>query len=316
MSYHPASMGTALEHRRVANRRIGFLAHFIAWATTTLFLFAVAGFSAGMIVALAWGIALSIHGFFAMVAPMLRDRWAGEEVSRRVQVTVTRERGKQARSLELLSASIAHEIRNPITAAKSLVAQMGEDPASPDNAEYARVAVEELDRVEKAITHLLRYAREETPRVEEVLLVELVDSAMETLRERIAQSGAIVTRTVDRDVTVRVDLEQMRRVIINLVTNALEALEESKSTDTLIEIEGGASLAGDEVWLRVRDNGPGIADHELDTIFEPFRTTKSKGTGLGLPIARKIVESHGGTISARSVPGRTELELTLPGARR
>lgn len=322
MSYDLALMPHAIEQPRRAlrarapdgaTRKIAFFAHLLVWATTVLFLLFVAGWTAGMIVALGWGIGLSIHGFFAIVAPVLRERWAGEANNRQVHVTVTRERGKQARSLELLSASIAHEIRNPITAAKSLVSQIGEDPASADNAEYARVAVEELDRVERAITHLLRYAREETPRIEEVPLIELVDSAMETLRDRIDKSGAIVTRSVDRDVVVRVDPEQMRRVVMNLVTNALEAFD--SQTDTLVEIEGGASLAGDEVWLRVRDNGPGIADHALDTIFEPFRTTKSKGTGLGLPIARKIVEAHGGTIVARSTPGRTELEITLKGVR-
>ena len=300
--------------RRTANRKVGFYAHLVVYSTTITFLVFVAGLTPGLIVALSWGIGLSVHAFFAIAAPGLRQRWMDAELETRVSSTLQGERtaiaGRQARSLEVLSASIAHEIRNPITAARSLVAQIGEDPAAPENAEYARVALSELDRVERSITHLLRYARDESPRLVSVPLVELVDSAMETLRAPIEKSGVIVTRTVDRDVTVFADSEQLRRVVMNVVVNALEALE--GTTDACIEIEGGESLAGTEAWLRVRDNGPGIPADQLDRVFEPFRTSKDKGTGLGLPIARKIVEAHGGSLDVHSAPGRTEFELTLP----
>ena len=302
--------------RKAINRKVGFYAHLVAYCSTIAFLLFVAGFVPGVIVALAWGIGLSVHGYFAVVVPPLRKRWMDRELEARVHDTLQGERtalaGRHARSLEVLSASIAHEIRNPITAARSLVAQIGEDPAAPENAEYAKVALAELDRVERSITHLLRYARDESPRLTTVSLVELVDSAMETLRDPIQKSGVVVTRAVDRDVTLQADAEQLRRVVMNLVVNALEALV--GTTDACIEIEGGESLAGTETWLRVRDNGPGIPADQLDRVFEPFRTSKDKGTGLGLPIARKIVEAHGGTLDVHSVPGRTELEVTLPHA--
>ena len=296
--------------RRTANHRIAFLGHAVAWGSTVLFLAVVAGFKPAMVVACAWGIALSVHGFFGVIAPALRARWTQSAIAQQVQVTVTDERNRHARSLEVLSASIAHEIRNPLTAAKSLVAQIGEDPAAKENTEYARVALEELDRVERSITHLLRYAREQAPRFAPTPLLDVVDAATETLRERIAHSDVICTRTIDRDILVRADAEQLRGVVINLVANALDALEGTK--DGVIEIEGGTSLSGKECWLRVKDNGPGIPENEIDRIFEPFRTTKAKGTGLGLPIARKVVEAHGGTLRARSQPGETEFELTLP----
>ena len=101
---------------------------------------------------------------------------------------------KHARSLEQLSASIAHEIRNPITAAKSLVQQMGEDPSSRENVAYANVALEELDRVERSISHLLKFAREEELHVGALRVAEVVDSALETFRDRIARLGVTVTR--------------------------------------------------------------------------------------------------------------------------
>ena len=302
--------------RKAAGRKVGFYAHLVVYCSTIVFLSFVAGLFPGMIVALSWGIGLSVHGYFAVAVPSLRKRWMRDELETHGTEALLGERtelaGRHARSLEVLSASIAHEIRNPITAARSLVAQIGEDPAAPENAEYAKVALAELDRVERSITHLLRYARDESPRLTTVSLVELVDSAMETLRDPIQKSGVIVTRTIDRDVTLQVDAEQLRRVVMNLVVNALEALV--GTPDACIEIEGGESLAGTETWLRVRDNGPGIPADQLDRVFEPFRTSKDKGTGLGLPIARKIVEAHGGTLDAHSVPGRTELEVTLPHA--
>ena len=120
--------------------------------------------------------------------PALWARWVEEEVGRKVGATVTRERrqveGRHARALESLSASVAHEIRNPVTAAKSLVQQIAEDPTSTTNAEYARVAAAELDRVERSVSHLLRYAREEPLTLAETDLEDVVRGALETDPER------------------------------------------------------------------------------------------------------------------------------------
>ncbi len=141
--------------RRRANLKLSFMVHFVVYSSGCIMLLFVAGFRPMFYTALGWGIGLAVHWFVAVVAPGLRRRFIEHEVSREVQQNVTRERrsieDRHARSLEQLSASIAHEIRNPITAAKSLVQQMGEDPASRENVEYANVALEELDRVERSI---------------------------------------------------------------------------------------------------------------------------------------------------------------------
>jgi len=221
--------------------------------------------------------------------------------------------GEHTRRIEEISASIAHEIRNPITAAKSLVQQMGEDPASPENVEYAEVALEELDRVEKSISHLLRFARDEEVRISEMRMAEVIASAVETFRDRLGHRGVDFSTAIDTDGGMRGDPEKLRRVIINLFSNALDALLESETVEPRIEVQAGENLAGTEVWVRVRDNGPGIAPDRLQEIFSPFYTSKEGGTGLGLAISKKVVDAHGGSIEVDSGPGRgTEFLLTLP----
>jgi signal transduction histidine kinase len=305
------------EARRRANAKLAFLFHFIVYAAVFLLVLLVAGFRPAFIMALAWGIGLVLHYFMALIAPGLRRRLIQREVSREVAASGPRERrsleDKHARSLEQLSASIAHEIRNPITAAKSLVQQMDEDPASQENVGYAKVALDELDRVERSISHLLRFAREEEIRIGELRLADVLDSALDTFRDRFQRLGVRVEREIDSEGAMRGDADKLRRVIINLVSNALDALEESGESNPLIQVLAGENLAGTEVWVSVRDNGPGMDPDTLHKIFSPFYTSKANGTGLGLAISKKLVDAHGGSIEARSTPGEgTEFLLTFP----
>jgi signal transduction histidine kinase len=303
--------------RQRANQRLGFLSHLVAYGSVCFFLLFVAGFRPAFIVALAWGIGIACHFFGALVAPDLRRRFIEREVKSEIARNVPRERrtleGKHVRSLEELSASIAHEIRNPITAAKSLVQQMGEDPSSRENVDYAKVAIEELDRVERSVAHLLRYAREEDVRMTDVRLADLIGSALETFRDRIASSGVKLTTDLGGDFALRGDPEKLRRVLINLIGNALDALEVGTTPHPTIEVMAGENLAGTECWVRVRDNGPGIDPEALGRIFSPFYTSKERGTGLGLAISKKVVDAHGGSIEATSQPGSgAEFTITIP----
>jgi signal transduction histidine kinase len=303
--------------RRRAAVKLSFVTHFVTYGSVVIMLLFIAGFRAAFYTAFGWGIFIVLHYFAALVAPELRRRFIDNEVSLEVQKSATRERrsleDRHARSLEQLSASIAHEIRNPITAAKSLVQQMGEDPASRENVEYANVALEELDRVERSISHLLRFARDEEIRIGELSLAEVVDSALETFRDRVTRSSVHVRREIDSEGWMQGDAEKIRRVFINLVGNALDALEAAGTADPRLEIAAGENLAGTEVWLRVRDNGPGIAPEALDDIFSPFYTSKATGNGLGLAISKKVVDAHGGSIEAESTPGSgSEFLLTFP----
>jgi signal transduction histidine kinase len=305
------------EARQRANRKLGFLFHLLAYASVEVFLLFVAGFRAALIVGLGWGIGLVFHYFSALVAPGLRRRLIAREVERQVADTKSAERrqieDRHARSLEQLAAGVAHEIRNPITAAKSLVQQMGEDPSSKETLAYANVALAELDRVERSISHLLRFAREEDLDLADVRLRDVVDSALATFADRAARLGVKVAREIDSEAPTRGDAEKLRRVVINLVGNAFDALEQAGTPDPCVRVLVGENLAGDQVWLRVRDNGPGMPSEICERIFDPFYTSKQGGTGLGLALTRKVVEAHGGQLEVSSTPGEgTHFVVTLP----
>jgi len=251
---------------------------------------------------------------------MLRQRYFDPAVDREVRrEKVVMQTEKQA-SIDELSSTIAHEIRNPIAAAKSLVQQMGEDPQSVENVEYAKVALGELDRVERRISHLLKYAKEEEYTFAPVNVATVVDAALTQMRAKLDAAKVSVVRNYIAGPTVLADGEKLRQVFANILDNAIDALEtivEGRRVELFIE-NGARATAngmtrGATATVRVRDNGCGIPADKIDRIFNPFFTTKEKGTGLGMAISRKIVEAHEGAIDVVSETGRgTEFLVTLP----
>ena len=195
-----------------------------------LALFSLLFVPVGLFVIVFWGWRPAKRAYRLLIEPKLRERFIETEVQKQVDATLSRERrvleGEHAHSMQQLSASIAHEIRNPITAAKSLVQQMEEDPTSRENVEYARVALEELQRVERSVSHLLRFARDEEMGIADVRMSEVIDSALETFGDRLERTGIALERRIDCEGAMRGDAEKLRRVMINLVGNAIDALAE------------------------------------------------------------------------------------------
>jgi signal transduction histidine kinase len=302
--------------RRLAERKIKLTRDAIRFGVIVLLLLIFIP-PVGVIVMIWYGIGLFKEFYQLIVEPQIRERIIEKEVDKHVHDGISRERrtleGQHARSLEHLSASIAHEIRNPITAAKSLVQQMEEEPTAPENVEYARVALEELHRVERSVSHLLRFARDEEMRREEVKMSDIVDSALESFRDRFERADIQLERRLDCEGPLLGDPEQLRRVVINLVGNAVDALDDSDSVDKRIDVEMGENLAGSEIWLRIKDNGPGVDQELVSKMFSPFYTSKVNGTGLGLAICKKLVDAHGGSIEITSDRGEgAEFLLTFP----
>jgi signal transduction histidine kinase len=305
---------------RAANARVSFLIHGTVYVLVIFGILLTGGFKAALTTAVFWGIGVASHFVAAVAGPELRKRWIEQEVGPRVATETQQQRrdleGEQSRRVQRLSASLAHEIRNPITAAKSLVQQMGEDPSAAENVNYAQVALQELERVERSIAHLLKFAREEELKLAETRLDEIATSALATLRDRMRDLGVRLETDFAEAGALLGDAEQLRRVVINLASNALDALRDAKTPAPRLHVSVGENLAGTEAWLRVRDNGPGIPAEHLSRLFDPFFTAKDGGTGLGLALARKIVDAHGGSIEAKSDPGAgAEFIVTLPKSR-
>ena len=265
--------------------------------------------------AVGWGIGLASHFGAVYGWRWIHERVFEPAVQREVQREVTREkealRTEKQASLDELTASFAHEIRNPIAAAKSLVQQMGEDPISNENVEYAKVALDELERVERSVSHLLKYAKETDYSFENVGLASVLDHALTEMRAKLEANQVSVSRNYIGGPTVRADADKLRQVFTNVIDNAIDAMT-SNTGERRLEF-GIRSLHPGTATVVIRDNGCGIAEDKLAKIFNPFYTTKKNGTGLGMGIAKKVMDAHSGRIEVQSKPGAgTEFRLSIP----
>ncbi len=305
--------------RKRAAAEAGFYVHLMWYGIVIGFLFILntltTGFQWWLFPAFFWGFGLMSHFAAVYGWRWIHERIFEPTIQREVEREVNRERDvlrteKQA-SLDELTASFAHEIRNPIAAAKSLVQQMGEDPTSQENVEYARVALDELARVERSVSHLLKYAKEEDYRFDNVNLASVLDGALTQMKSKLEAEHVSVSRSYISGPTVRADGEKLRQVFTNIIDNAIDAMA---SNDGERRLQLSISAAGNVAAIAsIRDNGCGIPEDKLAKIFNPFYTTKTNGTGLGMGVAKKIVEAHRGRIQVTSTVGKgTEFSVSVP----
>ena len=208
-----------------------------------------------------------------------------------------------------LAGSIAHEVRNPLSALRGLVQYLakGHPPDSPQ-AEYAAAAVAEVDRLERVVSGLLDYTRPRTPRRLPVEVGESLASAAALMRDDPRAQGVEINLEVEPSLpSVPADPDQLRQVLVNLLVNALEAL------DGRGHLWVRAKAEGDMVRVEVADDGPGLPPGDPERLFDPFFSTRQRGTGLGLAIARRMVRAHGGELNASPRPGGGAIfSFTLP----
>ena len=208
-----------------------------------------------------------------------------------------------------LAARVAHEIRNPVTAARSLAQQLCDEPGAPFPAEHALI-LGELERVERQVAALLRFARRDDFHFEPVALTPLVRDTLESFRPRLEAAGIVVRVEAPDGITARADREKLRQVLVNLVENALDALADGASTRHLgVRV----ASANGHATIEVADSGPGVPADALARLFEPFFSLKPHGTGLGLAIAKRTIDAHGGRIAAASsAPAGMRISVELP----
>ncbi len=197
-----------------------------------------------------------------------------------------------------LSASLAHEIRNPLASIDG-AANLIESAQTPDEMRRGALAVihKEIQRLNRLLTNLLDFARPRQPEFQAVEPGRLIDSIITLAGHSAQQKGITIRKDVSPSVPLfECDPEQMKQVILNLAINAVQAMPASG------EIVVSARPSDSAVVISVRDQGPGIGDADLDKIFNPFFTTKEAGTGLGLSVVHQIVTQHGGAVKVERNP--------------
>lgn len=217
-----------------------------------------------------------------------------------------RELADRDQQLQMMLAGIAHEVRNPLGGIALFAGLLRSELA--DRAESLKMVERiegELEYLKKVVGDFLDFARRRAPDLSPVPLKALLDELAEMFQPQAAANNLRFSRELEQ-LTVAADGEQLRRLVLNLLENARQAT----APGGMIALRCFAE--NDRAVIEVEDDGEGIEPEVQARMFEPFYTTREKGTGLGLALSRKIVEQHGGRISLTSTPSGTRFRVTLP----
>jgi two-component system, NtrC family, sensor histidine kinase HydH len=313
--------------------------HWKGIVLTTRFVLVIVG--PGIGIALGWWISQRVHRSISQINIILKDatvdweqrlgelRVSGREdlsvLKERVEKVVERlrqvslelaaARGETLRSERLaavgqLAAGVAHELRNPLTSVKLLLQNAAQQPGDTKlNDDETCVVIDEIMRMESTIQGLLDFSRPPSPQRQRHDLRNTLQRALNLVQGRAKQQSVqIKTDLPDEPLLVDGDPEQIHQVCVNLLINGIEAHPRG-----VLEIDADKDPSKQVAKIRVRDFGPGIPPEILVHLFEPFISTKERGTGLGLAVSRRIVMQHDGSLTAENdANGGAIFTLELP----
>lgn len=230
-----------------------------------------------------------------------------------------RVRAERLETVAELSASLAHEIKNPLASIRSAAEQLGRVPAANEDEKTLSALVQrESDRLSRLLTEFLDFARPSVSRVEDLEVAALLRNAIDVARAQSDEAIQFKTVLPKRELRVRGDEDMLHRAMVNLLLNAVQASPAGGE----IRIEAGELAAhqlpeGDHfrdgaVAVRVIDQGEGIPKELRDKLFDPFVTSKPGGTGLGLAVVHRSVEAHGGFVHVDANERGSRFTIVLP----
>jgi len=213
-------------------------------------------------------------------------------------------------NLGMLSAGMAHEIKNGMVAIKTFVDLLLE---KNQDAELGEVVRHELARINAIVTQMLRLAAPASANFKTVHVHELLDHSLRLLQPQVGGKLIAVQKNYLAEAdAVHGDDAQLQQTFMNLLLNALEAMGPSGTLAISTEMADGENGARD-LKIQIQDTGVGITPENLAHLFEPFFTTKKNGTGLGLAICQRIIHEHHGSIQVQSEPGKSSrFSISLP----
>ncbi|MGO9952178.1 MAG: PAS domain S-box protein [Dissulfurispiraceae bacterium] len=224
------------------------------------------------------------------------------------------QRAEQLKTVAEIAVGLAHEIKNPLAGMKAAMEVLhAEGACSEDGSEILVKVISEIRRIEMLLKDLLNFARPPKPQLDIVDINPLLDATLELSANKISiqsRGKVAVVRDFDESLPpVMVDGMQMRQVFVNLFLNAIDEMPGGGTLTVRTSHEKVSSL----VKIEVADTGKGIDADAIGKIFQPFFTTKAKGTGMGLAISKRLIEDHGGTITLSNVPeGGTLFTVRIP----
>ena len=217
-------------------------------------------------------------------------------------------------ALGSMATKVAHEIRNPLGSVKGLGQLVLEsEEKESETYRYVERIVREVDRLSGIVDEMLDYSQRRPLTLESVDLNDVVREGIELARFKGADRGTTLLQELDLSLpTIRMDRNRFLQAVLNVMVNALEAVESNGGAVTISTYKEKTSQGG-QIVLEISDNGPGIPPEVLDHIFDPFFTTKEDGSGLGLSIAYTIVREHEGVLEVDSKLGQgTTFRIILP----
>ncbi len=216
-------------------------------------------------------------------------------------------------SIGRISAGIAHEIRNALTSVKLNIQKLVQsDRLDETEKEHLSISQEGIGQMEKFVKELLDFTRVSELNLARFSLGQILDESIKTLADTLELKKVVLEKNYKEGLPqVLVDADKLKQVFLNILRNAFEAVEEKGKINISLSLL--KEQEGSKIRVFISDNGCGIPEENRETIFEPFYTTKASGIGLGLPIARKIIEQHRGTIRVKENAAQgTSFEILIP----
>jgi len=205
-----------------------------------------------------------------------------------------------------LAATVAHELKNPLVAIGGFSKRLEKIVEEPKAQTYLGIIYSEVERLEKIVSDILSYSREMDLNKENHSLPDILFELTQLLDHQFRLNGVEVKMDIPDDMQIYADVKRIKQVLLNLFNNSLDAMQEGGILKVKAYMHDSIGI------VEISDTGGGISDDIMGKVYEPFYTTKDKGTGLGLPLCKRIVLSHGGDMELMNQGGGVHVTIKLP----